>query len=61
MIQCDPHETNLLLTESSNGVAALQSNCDQMVFEEFEFASYRRCVGEPPLVYATFKIHPLLY
>ena len=43
--QCDPRETNLILTEPSNATYALQSNCDQMVFEEFEFASCYRCVG----------------
>jgi actin-related protein 6 len=43
--QCDPHETNLILTEAPSCPAALQTNCDQMVFEEFEFAAYRRCVG----------------
>lgn len=44
-VQCDPHSTSLLLAEAPNCPAALQSNCDQMVFEEFEFAAYRRCVG----------------
>jgi actin-related protein 6 len=43
--QCDPRETNLILTEAPNAPAALQTNCDQMIFEEFEFASYYRCVG----------------
>jgi len=38
--QCDPHETNLILTEAPNVFPALQTNCDQIVFEEFEFASY---------------------
>ena len=44
-LYCDPHETNLILSEAPNGPAALQTNCDQMVFEEFEFAAYRRCTG----------------
>ncbi|MCJ1281372.1 Actin- protein 6 [Xylographa opegraphella] len=44
-VKCDPHDTSLLLTEAPNCPVALQSNCDQMVFEEFEFAAYRRCVG----------------
>ncbi|KAI9802905.1 MAG: hypothetical protein M1825_002136 [Sarcosagium campestre] len=44
-LKCDPHETNLILTEAPNALSALQLNCDQMVFEEFEFASYYRCVG----------------
>ncbi|KAL9097599.1 MAG: hypothetical protein Q9165_000496 [Trypethelium subeluteriae] len=44
-LKCDPHETNLLLTEAPNAPQPLQSNCDQIVFEEFEFASYYRCMG----------------
>jgi actin-related protein 6 len=44
-VQCDPHETNLVLTEAPNCPQALQTNCDQMIFEEFEFASYCRHVG----------------
>ena len=42
---CDPTETNLLLTEAPNSLPTLQSNCDQMIFEEFEFAAYRRTPG----------------
>nr|POE78613.1 actin-like protein arp6 [Quercus suber] len=38
-LRCDPHETNLLWTEAPNSPAALQRNADEMVFEEFEFAS----------------------
>lgn len=34
-----------MLTEAPNAPAALQSNCDQIIFEEFEFASYNRCLG----------------
>lgn len=45
LFQCDPHETNLVLTEAPNTPVALQSNCDQIVFEEFEFESYSRCLG----------------
>ncbi|ERT00539.1 hypothetical protein HMPREF1624_03912 [Sporothrix schenckii ATCC 58251] len=41
-LQCDPSETRLLLTEQPNALPALQANCDQMVFEEFRFASYYR-------------------
>lgn len=44
--QCDPHETNLVLTEAPNTTAALQSNCDQIVFEEYEFATYSRQIGQ---------------
>ncbi|KKY25974.1 putative actin-like protein arp6 [Diplodia seriata] len=44
-LKCDPHDTTLVLTEAPNSPQALQTNCDQMVFEEFEFASYYRCLG----------------
>lgn len=44
-LHCDPHETNLILTESPNCPQALQSATDQMIFEEFEFASAYRCIG----------------
>lgn len=43
--QCNPKETNLLLTEKPNCPKELQKNCDEIVFEQFEFASYYRCVG----------------
>lgn len=46
-LRCDPSETTLLLTEAPNAPVSLQSNTDQMVFEEFEFARYSRCVGQP--------------
>ncbi|KAI9859735.1 MAG: Actin- protein 6 [Vezdaea acicularis] len=45
VLKCDPHETNLILTEAPNAPQALQTNTDQIVFEEYEFASYYRCVG----------------
>ncbi|KAI9793186.1 MAG: Actin- protein 6 [Peltula sp. TS41687] len=44
-LKCDPHETNLILTEAPNAPQALQANCDQMVFEDFGFASCVRCLG----------------
>jgi actin-related protein 6 len=44
--QCDPHDTNLILTEAPNAPQVLQTNCDQIVFEEYEFSSYFRCIGE---------------
>ncbi|MCJ1310755.1 Actin- protein 6 [Agyrium rufum] len=44
-LNCDPSETNLLLTEAPNSPTSLQTNCDQIVFEEFEFDAYYRCVG----------------
>lgn len=43
--KCDPAETRLVLTEQPNALPALQTNCDQMVFEEFGFASYYRGLG----------------
>lgn len=45
-LHCDPTETGLILTEAPNALPQLQTNCDQMVFEEFGFASYYRCTGE---------------
>lgn len=42
---CDPKETNLILTEAPNAFPALQTNCDQVIFEEFGFQSYLRCLG----------------
>ncbi|KAI3320984.1 Actin/actin-like protein [Xylariaceae sp. AK1471] len=43
--RCDPSETRLLLAEPSNSLPILQTNCDQMVFEEFGFQSYYRGLG----------------
>jgi actin-related protein 6 len=48
-LHCDPRDTGLLLTEAPNGLPALQTNCDQVVFEEFQFASYCRTTGMIPL------------
>jgi actin-related protein 6 len=44
-LRCDPSESRLVLTEQPNALPALQSHCDQMVFEEYGFASYYRGVG----------------
>ncbi|KAL8861579.1 MAG: hypothetical protein Q9178_002103 [Gyalolechia marmorata] len=44
-LHCDPHDTNLILTEAANTPAALQTNCDQVIFEEYEFGSYSRHIG----------------
>ncbi|EJP67366.1 Actin-like protein [Beauveria bassiana ARSEF 2860] len=44
-LQCDPSETRLVLAEPPNGLPVLQSNCDQIVFEEYGFESYYRGVG----------------
>ena len=45
---------NLILAEAPNASAALQRNCDEMVFEEYEFASYSRHVGID-------SFHPLFF
>ncbi|EJT74707.1 actin-like protein arp-6 [Gaeumannomyces tritici R3-111a-1] len=42
---CDPAEARLVLAEQPGALPALQANCDQMVFEEFGFASYYRGIG----------------
>lgn len=44
-LSCDPHETNLILAEAPNCPLALQTNTDQIIFEELEFASAYRCSG----------------
>lgn len=43
--KCDPSETRLVLTEQPNALPVLQTNCDQIVFEEYGFSSYYRGVG----------------
>lgn len=45
LLQCDPKDTNLLLMEKPNCPKELQKNCDEIVFEQFEFNAYYRCVG----------------
>ncbi|KAI9712590.1 MAG: Actin- protein 6 [Chrysothrix sp. TS-e1954] len=45
VLECDPHDTNLLLAEPPNCPYALQSNTDQIIFEELQFASYTRRIG----------------
>ncbi|KAF8473137.1 actin family [Kalaharituber pfeilii] len=44
-LKCDPRKTTLILTEAPNSPSALQTNCDQIVFEEYEFGGYYRCIG----------------
>jgi actin-related protein 6 len=44
-LYCDPSDSRLVLTEQPNALPALQSHCDQMVFEEYGFASYYRGLG----------------
>ncbi|KAK0644373.1 actin family [Cercophora newfieldiana] len=59
--KCDPSDTRLVLAEHSNSLPALQSHCDQMVFEEFGFTSYYRGPGPAFNAYndvqAIFKTH----
>ncbi|KAL9037153.1 MAG: hypothetical protein Q9214_005826 [Letrouitia sp. 1 TL-2023] len=45
IMPCNPHESNLVLAEAPNTPTTLQINCDQVVFEEYEFASYSRWIG----------------
>lgn len=44
-LRCEPAETRLLLAEPPNALPTLQSNCDQIVFEEYGFTSYYRGIG----------------
>lgn len=44
-LNCDARDTNIILTEAPNCPAALQTNTDQILFEEFDFASAYRCQG----------------
>lgn len=44
-LACDPRETTLILTEAPNSPSTLQTNCDQIIFEEYEFGAYYRCIG----------------
>jgi len=46
----NPAETRLVLTEQPNALPALQTNCDQIVFEEYQFASYYRGIGRDPML-----------
>jgi actin-related protein 6 len=50
-LKCDPEETGLILTEAPNILPQLQTNCDQIVFEAFGFASYLRCPGISPAMF----------
>lgn len=55
---CDPSETRLLLAEPSSSLPVLQTHTDQMVFEEFGFASYYR--GNGPSFNAYHDIQAIL-
>ena len=59
--RCEPSETRLVLTEQPNSLPAFQTHCDQMVFEEYGFASYYRGIGSlsplfPPSEYYSPKL-----
>ncbi|KAF2147846.1 Actin/actin-like protein, partial [Myriangium duriaei CBS 260.36] len=41
-LYCDPSETALLLSDPPNAPTALQSNADQIIFEEFSFTAATR-------------------
>ncbi|KAH6616686.1 actin-domain-containing protein [Boeremia exigua] len=56
--QCDPKETNLVLTEKPSCPKELQKNCDEIVFEQFEFAAYYRCVGPTMAAYNSTSSAP---
>ncbi|CCU81867.1 actin-related protein [Blumeria hordei DH14] len=44
-LYCNPNDIGLILTEAPNTLPVLQTNCDQMIFEEFGFNRYLRCLG----------------
>lgn len=44
-LSCDPSETRLVLAQQPNSLPVLDQICDQMVFEEFGFASFYRGIG----------------
>lgn len=41
----NPEETTLVLTDTPNGLPALQRNADEMVMEEWGFGGYARIIG----------------
>ncbi|KAJ4009550.1 Actin- protein 6 [Fusarium irregulare] len=41
----EPGSSRLILAEPPNGLPILQTNCDQIVFEEYGFESYYRGIG----------------
>jgi len=44
-VQLSPQETNLLVTEPVFNLPNVQEHYDQMIFEDYDFASYLRCPG----------------
>ncbi|KAI9741714.1 MAG: Actin- protein 6 [Cirrosporium novae-zelandiae] len=54
-LHCNPRETNLILTETPNTPQVLQTNCDQIIFEDFEFNAYYRCIAPSLNAYNDFR------
>jgi actin-related protein 6 len=48
-LQVRPTETSLLMTEPYFNLPNVAETYDQMVFEEWEYASYYRCTRESTL------------
>ncbi|EPS36512.1 hypothetical protein H072_9960 [Dactylellina haptotyla CBS 200.50] len=49
--KCDAKSTTLILTEAPNAPTPLQTNMDQIVFEEYEFGAYYRCPASQLVVW----------
>lgn len=47
------------MTEKPNCPKELQKNCDEIVFEQFEFAAYYRCIGPTLNAYHPFEPNSL--
>ena len=45
-MQINPLESGLVMTEPYFNLPNIQDQYDQLVFEEYEFASYYRCTRE---------------
>ncbi|GJN93358.1 hypothetical protein Rhopal_006411-T1 [Rhodotorula paludigena] len=46
-MQASPQDTNLVVTEPVFNLPNVQEHYDQMIFEDYDFASYLRCPGGP--------------
>ncbi|BFZ61218.1 Actin-related protein 6 [Saitoella coloradoensis] len=44
-LSVDPSQTSLILTEPLHNLPSIHTACDQIIFEEYEFASYYRTTG----------------
>lgn len=51
-VQVNPQETSLLVTEPYLNLPNVANTYDQMIFEEWEFASCHRCTREFSLLFA---------